>query len=91
MKLGQKVKFGAAIYRRREGRSRRWVRIEFAGEGVLVGLRNLTNGEMVSDYDGYYGSHRYYEAQETFRAAIVATHLWQKPVYVPVEDLEVVE
>lgn len=92
MKLGQRVKFKGVIHREDFSGGRRWQRYEASGEGILVGLRTFSNGEMVPELNEWSGRTYYiYERRESVRAAIVATHLRHKPVYVLVEDLEVVE
>ena len=53
-------------------------------DGVIAGLRNLSNGEAWWEQD----VGRLYDPKEFFTAAIVYTHLWRKPLYVKLEDME---
>ncbi len=59
-----------------------WVREEQVS-GVIVGVRNLSNGEVESDYDNVH----IYIQKETFRAYLVAYDLRRNIVRVRVEDV----
>lgn len=97
MELGQRVKF-TAVYQRHwkpstdkvthDGR-KVWMvheqphQIPQPWEGVLVGLRTLSNGTIRWDYD----SGTDYRVTETLPAALVAYDLRRTPVLVPMDHL----
>lgn len=91
--LGTKVRFTVSLDRKNTHNDRVWVKGASAGlpvmEGIVVGLRTLQNGKM--EYEGdpegnFYGA-PYFVQTSSFRAALVATHLYRKPVLVALEDL----
>lgn len=52
--------------------------------GVVVGIRTLSNGRVTYNYD----EPTEYTANEWFKAALIATDLLRKPVFVRVEDVK---
>lgn len=103
VELGQRVKFTHVINREthveRDGKRgifRVWDASPAAGEGVVYGIRTLSNGkvEIEREHDGYFGSvytHTTYFPTEHFAAYLVATDLRHKPITVKVEHAEVIE
>lgn len=56
-----------------------------ARQGLLIGLRSLYDGVVTWDFD--YGNT--FAPDKTVKAALVVFSLREKPVYVPIESLEV--
>jgi len=91
--LGKKVRFVFSLDRKREGSSRTWrkwaMRADLVREGIVVGLRTLQNGEMDTEMDPdslQYGV-TYFACSQSFRAALVSTNLYRKPILVALDDL----
>jgi hypothetical protein len=66
---------------------RHWLPVEREGEGIVTGLRSLTNGW--SDYDPEEG-HTWNHTGHV-RCALVTVSLHRKPVPVPLDALESME
>lgn len=88
--LGQRVKYADELWRAYRDGHKVWLRCAEAftyplpGEGVLVGLRTLSDGTV-----DYYDDHTEYMPTKRHQAAIIATHLRRKPVLALLEDVEV--
>lgn len=58
---------------------------ERSGEGIVVGIRTLSNGQA-----SYYEDHTAFRASGTVTAVIIAHHLRRKPVYALPEHIEII-
>lgn len=97
--LGDRVKYKNGLRRRYKAlptlwqSERVWEPVNFVhnhpedhGEGVVVGIRTLSNG--VVTYDAEEGNT--YRQKETFQALVIAHSMRSKPVYVRLEDVELI-
>jgi len=78
------------VTRNRQGNQpaeRIWVMDDYPGEGLFLGVRNLSNGKVRYDLDGVPG----YMPVTYFLAAFVSPSETQNPIYVPLDDIQVVE
>ena len=97
-KLGDRVRYTNALHRRYKPSSpmsrRVWEPYEFdvqhpehRGEGIVVGMRTLADGRVQS---GYPDDPPAFFADERFPAVLIAHSLRSKPVFVRVEDVQLI-
>lgn len=94
LELGTRVHFDHSSILWREhlaGGKRRWAPVQWNKgymEGVIVGWRTLSNGDV--EYGGWDGTTEF-SPTEHFKAYLVAYDMRRKPVYVRPDDLEEIE
>lgn len=66
--------------------NRTWKRIEIQFEGIIIGKRNLCNGEV--QYDPEYIA---FIPKEYITAYLVSVNMNDNPVYVLPEDIEIIK
>lgn len=91
MVLGQRVRFGNVLHRRKSGEGgvyeKSWERLPGSGgEGVVVGLRRLQNG-----YANWGDYETTWHQTESVPAVLVAVSLHRKPILVHREDVRPIE
>ena len=82
-KFGDKVKYSNILRRYSRGRTKFWKPERKPGEGIWLGYRTLSNGDVYHDEDG-----AGYTPKEWQKAALICTNSKENPFYVPAEDIE---
>ena len=91
MKLGDRVTVTRVLKRMAEGNNKKyWQRRKIVHrQGLLIGIRTLSDG--IRRWDGYEDGGWSYEAKDHFKAAMVVFSLKEKPVFVDLQDLILIE